>query len=187
MRSPKSSSKKCRAIRYSNKFQYCFETSLQRIWTTVPQANTKVTHLTSVMKKKRLDFARRHRYLTLVGWKKVLFSEECTLSGHWLSILAKHICCSHNEIPAEPNDLRCHVVPWRCWSVFHSAQHHHEGTQIVELLKEKLKLHVHGCTIFMQDGMNEWMNECLMTPQHEKQIGYWVSEKGKCMKWLYAR
>ena len=27
------------------------------------------------------------------------------------------------------------------------------------------------------------MNECLTTPQHEKQIGYWVSEKGKCMKW----
>ena len=33
--------------------------------------------------------------------------------------------------------------------------------------------------------MNELMNECLTTPQHEKQIGYWVSEKGKCMKWLY--
>ena len=31
----------------------------------------------------------------------------------------------------------------------------------------------------------EWMNECLTTPQHEKQIGYWVSEQGKCMKWLY--
>ena len=30
----------------------------------------------------------------------------------------------------------------------------------------------------------EWMNECLTTPQHENQIGYWVSEKGKCMKWL---
>ena len=28
------------------------------------------------------------------------------------------------------------------------------------------------------------MNECLTTPQHEKQIGYWVSEKDKCMKWL---
>ena len=26
------------------------------------------------------------------------------------------------------------------------------------------------------------MNECLTTPQHENQIGYWVSEKGKCMK-----
>ena len=24
--------------------------------------------------------------------------------------------------------------------------------------------------------MNEWMTECLTTPQHEKQIGYWVSE-----------
>ena len=33
--------------------------------------------------------------------------------------------------------------------------------------------------------LGEWMNECLKTPQHEKQIGYWVSEKGKCMKWLY--
>ena len=28
------------------------------------------------------------------------------------------------------------------------------------------------------------MNVCLTIPQHEKQIGYWVSEKGKCMKWL---
>ena len=25
--------------------------------------------------------------------------------------------------------------------------------------------------------MNEGMKECLMTPQHEKQIDYWVSEK----------
>ena len=30
--------------------------------------------------------------------------------------------------------------------------------------------------------MNEWMNECLTTPQHEKQIGYWVSEKGKIIQ-----
>ena len=30
--------------------------------------------------------------------------------------------------------------------------------------------------------MNEWMNECLTTPQHKKQIGYWVSEKGKRKK-----
>ena len=27
------------------------------------------------------------------------------------------------------------------------------------------------------------MNECLTTPQHEKQIGYWVSEKSKRMEW----
>ena len=24
------------------------------------------------------------------------------------------------------------------------------------------------------------VNECLTTPQHEKQIVYWVSEQGKC-------
>ena len=29
------------------------------------------------------------------------------------------------------------------------------------------------------------MNECLTTPQHEKQISYWVSEQGKWMTWLY--
>ena len=28
---------------------------------------------------------------------------------------------------------------------------------------------------------NVRMNECLTTPQHKKQIGYWVSEKGKPM------
>ena len=34
------------------------------------------------------------------------------------------------------------------------------------------------------NAQNEWMNECLTTPQHEKQIGYWVSEKGKRTKWM---
>ena len=30
------------------------------------------------------------------------------------------------------------------------------------------------------------MNECLTTLQHKKtQMGYWVSEKGKGIKWLY--
>ena len=27
---------------------------------------------------------------------------------------------------------------------------------------------------------NEWMNECLTTPQHEKDIDYFVSDKDKC-------
>ena len=29
------------------------------------------------------------------------------------------------------------------------------------------------------------MNECLTTPQHEKQISYWVSERGKRMRIKY--
>ena len=28
--------------------------------------------------------------------------------------------------------------------------------------------------------LNDVMNECLTMPQHKRQIGYWVSEKGKC-------
>ena len=36
---------------------------------------------------------------------------------------------------------------------------------------------------FLMFPVNE-MNECLTTPQHENQIGYWVSEQGKCMTWL---
>ena len=34
-----------------------------------------------------------------------------------------------------------------------------------------------------QMGQNEWM---FNQHQHEKQIGYWVSEKDKCMKWLFT-
>ena len=36
---------------------------------------------------------------------------------------------------------------------------------------------------FLMFPINE-MNECLTTPQHENQIGYWVSEQGECMTWL---
>ena len=32
---------------------------------------------------------------------------------------------------------------------------------------------MHDCSVFV-------MHDCLMTPQQEKQIGYWVSENGKC-------
>ena len=46
--------------------------------------------------------------------------------------------------------------------------------------KEMFYLMMHS-THFIY-GYMEWMNECLTTPQHEKHIGYWVSEKG----WLYG-
>ena len=35
------------------------------------------------------------------------------------------------------------------------------------------------CCFFVVWNNSQLMNECLTTPQHEKQIGYWVSEKGK--------
>ena len=69
------------AKRYSNKFQHCFEPCQQIIWTEdlYIYRLTRKPHRTPVMKKKRLDFARRHRHWTLAKWKKVLLSNECTM------------------------------------------------------------------------------------------------------------
>ena len=47
------------------------------------------------------------------------------------------------------------TLPMSYWAISHSSQRSMTGVT-----------------------MNEWMNECLTSPQHEKQIGYWVSEKG---------
>ena len=49
-----------------------------------------------------------------------LYLAACTLDGNWIKFW-QETCYSHNEIPTEPNDLECHVVPWQCWSVFNSA------------------------------------------------------------------
>ena len=36
---------------------------------------------------------------------------------------------------------------------------------------------------WINEWMNEWMNECLTTPQHEKQIGYWVLFSQNAGQW----
>ena len=69
------------------------------------------------MKKKRLDFARRHRLWTLAEWKKVLFSDKWTM--HWFvprhmhtrPPLSKHF--DKNETRAEPGGLGWFGVPCR--------------------------------------------------------------------------
>ena len=40
-----------------------------------------------------------------------------------------------------------------------------------------LFLHLNTQSRVWRERRNEWMNECLTTPQHEKRIGYWVSDK----------
>ena len=98
-----------------------------------------------MMKKKSLDFARGHRHWTLAECKKVLFSDECTMQqfvhaictsgGHWVSVFVvatmKH----------PPNQMVWGVMSCR-------------GPKCVKLLKAKLKLHmhVHDCTVFIQDS-----------------------------------
>ena len=88
---------------------------------------------------------------------KVLFFDEFTKQQivprhmHIRRPFRQEICCSHNETPAVPNDLGC---PDAAGLYFIPPNTAMNGPKYVELLKEKLKLHmyIHGCTIFMQDG-----------------------------------
>ena len=61
--------------------------------------------------------------------------------------------------------------------------HYSDNSRLFKHKTNKNYISLCVCVCVMQ-AMNEWMNECLTTPQHEKQIGYWVSEEGKRMKWL---
>ena len=105
----------------------CIGTSQQRFWTEFPQAGPKAIHHT-VMKKKRLDFARRHRHWSLTEWKKVLFFYLCAMK----QFEPYHAMVLH----------------------FISINFTINGPKYVKMLKELLKLymHIHGCTIFVQDG-----------------------------------
>ena len=112
---------------YSNKFQHCFETSHQRIWTELPLRLAIKSYLTPLMKKKRLDVARLYCHWLLAEWKKVLFSDECTM--HAAICFDKIYVVATMKRPPSP------MVSWnyskRGWN---------------------WNMHVHSCTMFMQDG-----------------------------------
>ena len=46
-------------------------------------------------------------------------------------------------------------------------------------------MHNYDMDVWSELSVNEWMNECLTTPQHENHIDYWVSEKGKCNEYQW--
>ena len=81
-------------------------------------------YLTPVVKKKRLDFVRRHRHWTLAECcfltnapYSSLYLATCTLGGHWVRVPTR------NMLYPQWNTRRAKWfgVPWRYWSVFHSA------------------------------------------------------------------
>ena len=76
-------------------------------------------------------------FLTNATFRR-LYLATCTLGGQWVSVLTRN---SNTKIAAEPHDLGCHVMPWSCCSVFHSATMN--GPKYVELLETTLKLHMH--------------------------------------------
>ena len=130
MRSPKSSCKKgrdvirikCTAIRPGS-----VSRRLSKEFGQKSLMPAQKPHLTPLMKKKRRDFYKHHHHWNFAECKKVpntpcnkVYLATSTLYGHWVKVLTRNVC-SHNETPAEPNDLGCYVVPWCCWSVVHSA------------------------------------------------------------------
>ena len=123
------------------------------------------------MKKKRQDFARCRRHWTLAGWQKVLVSDECTMQ----QFVLRHM---HIKRPLGKRfDKKClvatkkHVPSQTIWGVMSCCGAaglyfipSMNGPSYVDLLKEKLKLHVHGC---MQDGAS-WHRSKVATEFLEK-------------------
>ena len=167
LRSPKSSCKKilCASLRFKGTAISSSTVSrrLSKEFGLKSHKPARKPRLTPVMKKKRLDFARRHRHWTLAEWKKVLFPDESIMQ----QFVPRH---RHIRRPAGKRFDEKHIVAtmkhpphqmiWGAMSCRGAAGLYFippnttmNRPWYVELLKEKLKLHIHDCTIFMQDGV----------------------------------
>ena len=127
--------------RYNNEFQHCFESFQQRIWTEVPQK----PYLTSVMKKKTLHVVKHHRQF-VPHHMHIRWPLGKCFDKKYLVATMKHL----------PNQIIWGAMSCRGAVCLYFIQPNTttNGPKYVELLKEKLKLHMHiqGCTIFVQDG-----------------------------------
>jgi len=120
--------------------------------------------LASAMKLKRLQFAKKYKDWTSQQWSRVLFSDETTIQQFTSRkrtvrrppgtryITKIHI--ANHETPAECDDLGSDFNPRNGRSILPRSRNHHEWQKYLQLMKEKLELHmaVHNCEIFMHDG-----------------------------------
>ena len=124
----------------------------------------KKPKLTSAMKKKRLDFARRYQNWTVDDWKKVLFSDESTFQQFTSrkQHVRRPVGERYNEkftIPTMKHPPS--IMVWGAFSqngtaglYFLPQKTTMNGQKYLDLLKEKLNIHmtIHQCSIFMHDG-----------------------------------
>ena len=120
--------------------------------------------LTKTMKKKQLDFAKRHAGWNTEMWKRVLFSDESSVKQ--FSVRRYRVWRR-----AESRYEEKYTVPtvkhppsqmvWGAMSSMGTAELYFlppgttiNGEKYLNLLKSKLELHmtVHNCQIFMHDG-----------------------------------
>ena len=137
---------------YINKFQYCFETSQQRIWTEVPQPDTKATPDNSDEKKRDLILPDVSHW-TFAEWKKVMFSDKCIMHEfvprhrHFRRSLGK--CFDKKYVVATmkrpPSQMIWGDMLYRdaVGLYFIPPNTAVNGPMYMELLREKLKLHMH--------------------------------------------
>ena len=120
--------------------------------------------LTEAMKKKRLDFAKRHADWNTEMWKRVLFSDESSVSQFsvrkyrvWRPAGARHE--EKYTLPTVKHPPSQMV--WGAMSSMGTAGLYFlppgttmNGEKYVNLLKSKLDIHmtIHNCQIFMHDG-----------------------------------
>lgn len=120
--------------------------------------------LTAVMKSKRLAFAKKHETWTAEDWSRVMFSDESTLQQ--FVTRKRHIRRPPGKRFEDRYTIQTMKHPpsqmiWGAMSKSGTAGLYFlpqgttmNGAKYVELLREKLKLHmyIHQCSIFMHDG-----------------------------------
>lgn len=124
----------------------------------------KKPRLTPAMKLKRLRFARKHVKWTLQQWQQVLFSDESTVQQ--FNARKRHVrrpvgTRFQERYTTQTMKHPPSVMIWGGMSVNGTAGLYFlppgttmNGTKYVDLLNEKLELHmdIHNCTVFMHDG-----------------------------------
>ena len=120
--------------------------------------------LTSLMKSKRLAFAKEHAAWSAEDWSKIMFSDECTLQQ--FAVRKKNVRRPVGKRFEERYTVSTmkHPLSQMVWGAFSKSGTAGlkflppgtamNGSRYVDLLKEKLEMHmnIHRCTVFMHDG-----------------------------------
>ena len=111
------------------------------------------------MKDKKLKFAEDYRHWTSKGWSKVLVRDESSIQQFVVRRpIGKRFDSKYTvatmKHPSQLNDLEGHVKQRHCRIVFFDSWNHNEWKKYLDLLKDKLKMHINinESKIFMHDG-----------------------------------
>ena len=165
VRSPISSCKKIRAQMRSTGLELSASTVSRRLSEEFDLHSRKPAReprLSPVVKRTRMNFAKRHRDETIQDWNKDLFSDESTIQEfrkrHVRRTVGKRFNQRYTVATMEhsPSQMIWGAMScsWTAGLYFLPPNTIMNGCRYVDLLQEKLEFHmnVHKCSIFMQGG-----------------------------------